>query len=48
MITSAVIWRSMEVHHEDPAGQFGWLEEATGLPISDTLAKLLSNGLGAP
>lgn len=28
----------------NPAGQYGWLEEALGLPITAALADLLANG----
>jgi glutathione synthase/RimK-type ligase-like ATP-grasp enzyme len=27
----------------NPNGQYGWIEDLTGLPISDTIAKLLAN-----
>lgn len=27
----------------NPSGQFGWIEELTGMPISDTIASLLTN-----
>jgi hypothetical protein len=30
----------------NPAGQYGWLEEAVGLPITAALADLLANGAG--
>jgi hypothetical protein len=28
----------------NPSGQYGWIEQATGLPITRTLADLLAEG----
>lgn len=42
-ITPSGDWVMFECN---PAGQYGWLEEALGLPITAALADLLANGAG--
>jgi len=32
----------------NPSGQWGWIEDLTGLPISSAIAELLMHGAGAP
>jgi hypothetical protein len=41
VVSPSGAWTFLEIN---PGGQYGWIEDATGLPITDALADLLAEG----